>query len=109
MSKNRLKYGFLILLAQTFVLICAAQQNLPSTSSGDIQFYLDDAAFLNFDKAGTSLRSFEGKTINLPGVSSGVPNGINVSTLTSGIYTLVIYLNLEAKELVLKSRGFKFT
>lgn len=284
MSKNRLKYGFLIILAQTFVLICAAQQNLPSTSSGDIQFYLDDASFYNvnkvhhefyimvyadqlkltprnnalyadvtfqisaknlqsgetikdswhtevefasetenreqmvfydqwskdfnegnysieielrdnlsgktglarrsfeidlpvkekyllsdiqfvsefilddntenvfkkgnvsvfpnpsrrygilnpimyfyfeiynldttaankvevsyeiLDKAGTSLRSFEGKTVYLPGVSSGVPNGINVSTLTSGIYTLVIKLAHEEEEVTRQSRDFE--
>lgn len=284
MKKSRLKYGFLIILAQTFVLICAAQQNLPSTSSGEIQFYLDDAAFFNFnkvhqefyimvyadqlkltprnntlyaditfqisaknlqsgetvkdswhteveftiettnkeqlvfydqwsnsfnegnysieielkdnlsgkkglarrnfdieppakesfelsdiqfvsefilddqtenvfkkgnvsvfpnpsrrygilnpimyfyfeiynldttaannvevsyeilDKAGTSLRSFEGKTVKLPGVSSGVPNGINVSTLASGIYTLVIKLDYEGEETTRQSRDFE--
>lgn len=50
MLRKLIKYYFPFILAQTFVLICAAQNDLPAESSGNIQFYLDDATFYNNDK-----------------------------------------------------------
>lgn len=50
MLKSIKKYGLYLILAQTFVLICAAQTDLPSVSTGDIQFYVDDASFSSNNK-----------------------------------------------------------
>ncbi len=50
MLRKLIKYYFPLFLAQTFALICAAQNDLPAVSSGNVQFYLDDATFYNNDK-----------------------------------------------------------
>ncbi|MCZ7602136.1 MAG: GWxTD domain-containing protein [Melioribacteraceae bacterium] len=59
------------------------------------------------EKNGTSLRSFEGKTIKLSGVTVGVPNGLNVSVVASGIYTLVVKLNHNETVVAESSREFE--
>ncbi|MCF8260898.1 MAG: GWxTD domain-containing protein [Melioribacteraceae bacterium] len=49
MKIKLIKYLLILILAQTFVQICAKSGDIPISSTGDIQFYVDDASFYNFD------------------------------------------------------------
>lgn len=66
---------------------------------------------VNFDVIkddGTSLRSFDEKTIPLSDATSGVPNGFNVSAVASGIYNLrVTVKDQESGEVVTAQRNFE--
>ena len=50
MKAKFIKYLILLFLTQTIVQICAKPEDLPSNSSGTIQFYVDDASFFNSGK-----------------------------------------------------------